>query len=108
MATAETSDANVAELEQLRNEYTDNERRQAALIVAGDVPAPIETADNAEGRAYRELRQNADFGKYVAAALAHKGVNAGAEAELNQHLGIAENYFPVADAGQRIRGTGNP
>ena len=95
LATAELTDEARSEMDTLKTEYADNEKRQAALIISGDVPAPIETADTSEGREFRELRRNADFGKYVAAAMAHKGVSSGAEAELNQHLLIADNFFPL-------------
>ena len=95
MATAELTDESRAEMDTLRNEYADNEKRQAALIVAGDVPEPIETADTSEGREFRELRRNANFSRYVAAAMAGNGVNDGPEAELNKHLEIAANYFPL-------------
>ena len=95
LATAEVTDESRAELDALRTEFADNERRQAALMIADDTPAPIETTDTSEGREYRELRQAASFSRYVAAAMAGKGVGDGAESELNQHLGIADNYFPL-------------
>ena len=96
LATADVTDETRAEIETLKVEYADNERRQSALIIAGDVPAePIETRDNSEGREFRNLRQSAAFSKYVAAAMAGNGVSDGAERELNQHLGIADNYFPL-------------
>ena len=56
---------------------------------------PVETRNDGEGREYRELLGKADFGRYVAAALAGGGVGDGAERELNKHLGIADNYFPM-------------
>ena len=85
-----------AEMEALGSEYADNEARQRAAMVAGDVPAqPVEHRTDSEGREYRELLSNASFGRYVAAAMANTGVSGGAELELNQHLGIAENYFPL-------------
>ena len=43
-----------------------------------------------------ELRSKVEFGKYVAAAMAGNGVSDGPEREYNQHLGIADNYFPLA------------
>ena len=96
IATAELTDESRAEIETLKVEYRDNEARQAALIVAGDVPAePIETADTSEGREYRELRSAASFSRYVSAAMAGKGVSDGPELELNRHLGIADNFFSL-------------
>ena len=85
-----------SEMDTLGAEYADNEARQRALMVAGDAPKePIETRNDSEGREYRELLSGASFGRYVAAAMANTGISAGAEAELNQHMGIAENYFPL-------------
>ena len=42
-----------------------------------------------------ELRSEIDFGRYIAASLAGTGVTSGAENELNQHLGLAQNQFPM-------------
>ena len=95
LSTAELTDESRAELDTLRNEYTDLERRQAAMLIADDTPAPIETADTAEGREYRDLRSNASFQRYVAAAMAGKGVSDGPELELNRHLGIPDNMFSL-------------
>ena len=94
LATAELTDESRTEMDTLRNEYTDLERRQAALMIADDTPSP-ETLDTAEGREYRDLRSNASFQRYVVAALAGRGVSQGAEAELNQYLGIPDNYFSL-------------
>ena len=94
LATAELTEETRGEMDSLRNEYTDLERRQAALMIAEDAPAP-ETLDTAEGREYRDLRNAASFSRYVAAAMAGKGVSDGAELELNRHLQIADNYFSL-------------
>ena len=48
-----------------------------------------------EGKEYRELRSNVDFGRYVSAAMGGHGVTNGPELELNQHLKIADGYFPM-------------
>ena len=95
IATTELTDESRAEMDALRTEYADNEKRQAALIVADDTPAPIETTDTSEGREFRNLRKNAAFSRYVSAAMAGKDVGDGAELGLNQHLGIESNYFPL-------------
>ena len=91
----EFTDETRAELETLRREYADNERRQAAAMIADDTPEPVENRNDAEGSEYRQLLNSADFGKYVAAAMSGSGVGDGAERELNDHLGIAHNYFPL-------------
>ena len=71
---------------------------QAAILAQPEIvekrseEKPTETA---EERELLELRSAVHFSKYVAAALSGGGVQAGAELELNQHLGIAQNYFPM-------------
>ena len=57
---------------------------------------PEHRQDNPAGTELRELRSKVEFGKYVAAAMTGNGVSDGAEREYNQHLGIADNYFPLA------------
>ena len=92
----ELTDEVRTELDTLRREYDDNEQRQGALKIAGDVPAaPIETRNDGEGREFRDLRSKASFGPYLVAAMGGRGVSAGAELELNQHLGIVDGYFPL-------------
>lgn len=95
LATAELTDESRAEMDTLRTEYADNERRQSALMISSDTPEPVETATSGEGKEYRELRNAASFPRYVAAAMAGKAVSGGAEAELNQYLEIPENYFSL-------------
>ena len=93
---ADLTDEIRSELDTLKAEYTDNDSRQVALKLAGDVPSePVETRQDGEGKELRELRQNVHFGKYIAAAMAGGGVHNGPELEYNQHLGIAANYFPM-------------
>ena len=96
---ADLTDEVRSELDTLKAEYTDNDSRQAALKLAGDVPAePVETRQDGgdrETRELRDLRANIEFGRYVAAAMAGGGVYNGPELEYNQHLGIAANYFPM-------------
>ena len=90
------SDETRAELETLKREYADNESKRAAMIIAGDAPStPIETRTDSEGDAYRELRSNVNFSRYVSAAMGGHGISNGPELEFNQHLGIADNYFPL-------------
>ena len=94
-----------SELDSLRTEYTDTERRMAALRIAEAAPTPLETRTgegSAEERAFQELRSNVHFGPYVAAAIAGHGVVRGAEAEYNQHLGIGDGYFPMELLGRGL------
>ena len=51
--------------------------------------------ETAEEKAEVELRSKVNFGRYIGAAMAGTGVTSGAEAELNAHLGLAENMFPL-------------
>ena len=95
-AMDELTDEVRTELDTLRREYDDNEQRQGALKIAGDVPAvPIEVRNDGEGREFRDLRSKASFAPYLVAAMSGRGVSAGAELELNQHLGIVDGYFPL-------------
>ena len=92
----ELSDEIRSEFDALRVEYDTNETRQAAVKIAGDEPpTPIETRNDGEGNEYRNLRANVNFSRYVAAALGGRAVGNGPELELNQHLGIADGYFPL-------------
>ena len=95
LATAEVTDETRGELDTLKTEYADIERRQAALIISGDTPEPMENQHDAEGHEFRQLLESSDFSRYVAAAMSGTGVSDGAEKELNDHLGIAHNYFPL-------------
>ena len=93
---AELTDETRSELDKLKLEYSDNDSKRAAMTIAGDAPAtPVETTSS-QGRELVELRSQVDFGKYVAAAMSGNGVTDGPEREYNQHLGIADNYFPLA------------
>ena len=76
-------------------------RSTDSLIMAQKLlaPEPKETTETntltAEERELAELRGRVSFGPYLAAAMAHAPVMAGAELEYNQHLGLAANYFPL-------------
>ena len=71
---------------------------QAALLAQPEIvekraeEKPTETAEEKE---LRELRAEVNFGKYIAGALSGGGVRTGAENELNEHLGLAANEFPM-------------
>ena len=84
-----------AELEKLKNEYTDNDAKQAALKLAGDTPAtPIETRTT-EGREFRALVTGGNVGEIFDAAIG-KRKPTGATAELQQHKGLDANVVPLA------------
>ena len=77
------------ELDTLRNEYADVERRSQALAIADDAPA-----SPAGDRQAAELRGRCRVGSYMAAALEMRAVD-GAEAEFNQEAGIGLDRFPL-------------
>ena len=64
----------------------------AEKVVEKRAEQPTETA---EEKAEVELRSKVNFGKYIGAAMAGTGVTSGAEAELNAHLGLDANMFPL-------------
>ncbi len=67
----------------------------AAIAIGDDKVAEVATSATPEGKEYRELRSSVDFGRYVSAAMGGHGVTKGPELELNQHLKIADGYFPM-------------
>ena len=71
----------------------DAETAAAGLIE----PEPVEerSAETSEGREYAEMRSAVSFEDYVKAAIEMRSVD-GAALELNQHLNIAGNAFPLA------------
>ena len=102
LATAELDTEARAELDTLKLEYADNERRQAAMMIANDTPETIVAQTDGAGVAFAELRQSLDFGKYVAAAMSGNGVSSGPEKEYNSERGIAANYFPLDLLGRGV------
>ena len=74
---------------------------QAALVSQPEETAEkvvekrAEVTETSEQREEVELRSKINFGKYIGAAMAGTGVTSGAEAELNQHVGVPENMFPL-------------
>ncbi len=93
----ELTDEQSAELDRLRNEYGEVEKRQRELITA-EAEAETTTTERGETpeeRELRELHDAAEFGNYIAAAISHRAL-AGAENDLNQALGIAGDRFPLA------------
>ena len=72
---------------------------QAALLAQPEPDKAVEkrseVVETSEEKAEVELRSKVDFGKYIGAAMTGTGVTNGAEAELNEHLGLAANQFPM-------------
>ena len=92
-ALTEYTDEQRAEMDTLRNEYTDTERRIASLRIAGDTPAPIESR-TAEGNEYREMLGRANVGTMLDRIIGHQAME-GVEAELQAHHGLGGNQLPL-------------
>ena len=83
---AELSEENQKELDNLRSEYMDNERKQGALTISGDViPEPIETRDDAQGREIRRLLARANLGTMLENIMEQRSYD-GAEKEVKRPL----------------------
>ena len=81
-----------AELDSLRTEYQDNERRQVALRLAE--PPPKGKESNTENRQFSELLARANVGEILTAVLEHRATD-GANAEMQQHYGFNSNQIPL-------------
>ncbi len=92
---SELSDEQRTEMNSLQREYRDAEARLAALIVSGDIPAPIETRDDGQGRDMRRLLARANMGQMLV-NIAEQQQHAGPEAELQQHYGLSTRSIPLA------------
>lgn len=94
---SELSDDQRSEIDRLRNEYGDLERRSQALTIAGDVPETTNepATETSEDRELRELRESVSFSNYVSAAMNQRGVTGGPESEYNQALGMEDFQFPM-------------
>ena len=99
-AETELTPEHRSELDALRTEYGDTERRMAALRISEPDRTPIETR-TAEGTEYRAILARANVGNVYDALLNHRAVS-GPEAELQQHLGLAGNQIPL----DLLRGAG--
>ena len=92
-AETDLSDETRAELDTLRKEYGDVERRAAALLISEPAPTPIVSATS-EGTEYRAMVARANVGTIFDDLLSHRATS-GVEAELQQHLGLAGNQIPL-------------
>lgn len=93
--TPDLTDETRSEIDNLRREYQDNERKQTALRIAGDnPPTPLETRSS-EGREFRTAVQAANLGE-IFAHVAGVGNVTGATAELQQHYGLETRMIPAA------------
>ena len=83
-----------AEFGKLKAEHGDLETRQQAAIIAEGGEPNIEPGDDAEARELRELETRASLTNYAGAALEMRGLD-GAERELNEHLEMPLDSFPL-------------
>ena len=91
-ADLELTDETRAELDTLRREYQDTERRIAALTISDPAPEPLET--RTEDRQLRELELRADIGEVVHTVL-NGGAVTGAMRELQDEKGLRSNEFSI-------------
>ena len=89
---SELTDEQRSEIDTLRNEYGDVEKRTQALIIAGDTPS--EPVNDSEKRELDTLVDRANMGAIFTAALERRNTD-GVERELQQHYGIEENAVPL-------------
>ena len=90
---AELTEETRAELDLLKVEYTDTERRMAALKISEPDRTPVETRST-EGSEYRQMLDRANLGTIFDMLMAHQNPT-GVEAELQAHLGLAGNQIPL-------------
>ena len=91
-AETELTDEHRAELDELRREYGDVERRMTALRIAEPEPAPIER--RTEDVQLAGLVKQANVGSILSAVLEHRATE-GPAAEMQQHFGLAGNQIPL-------------
>ena len=85
-----------AEVATLTTEVQDLETRHQAALLAGETEEEqTTTTDVGEDRELRELRENAEFGRYLEASLERRSILDGAEKELNEALNVPLDRFPL-------------
>ena len=88
-------DGKAEELDTLTTEYRQQEAEyRAALVTEDSESGSIRNNQDGESAEMRRLRKDASLSNYMLASMARRGVT-GAEAELNQALGIIETDFPL-------------
>ena len=94
LGTAEATDEAKAEIDTLAVEYSSNEARLRAFMVAND--APVETTTTKEGQERAELYASASVGDLVFALVnGRSGVQGGAMGELQKEYGLADNEIHI-------------
>ena len=96
----ELTDEHRSELDSLRREYGDTERKITALRISDAPKVVIENRSN-EGREYRHLAARGNVGEIFHAAL-HGGVTTGATAELQKHHGLGSPQRTAGHVGHPL------
>ena len=94
------TDEVTAERDRLMGELQASEPQLRAAIEAEGTEARQRTDDDGEGAELRALTARASAGRIFAAVLEHRQT-AGAEGELQEHLGLKPNQIPLAMLQQR-------
>ena len=89
----ELTDEQRGEIDTLRTEYADTERKIQAASIGDDAPEGREA--RTEDRELAELIGGADVGAIFHATLEHRATD-GRTAELQTHLGLGANQVPLA------------
>ena len=88
---ADLTDEQRTDMDAMRSEYSDNERRQASLTIAGDsIPEPVEATETE----LDALIVRSNVGNIFTAAMEHRPA-VGVERELQQHFGLGGNFVPL-------------
>ena len=87
-------DGSAEDLDKLTTEYRLQESEYRAAVISEDDSGASRNANDGEGAEMRRIRGEASLSNYVAASVGRRGVT-GAEAELNQALGMVATDFPL-------------
>ena len=97
----ELTDEQRTAIDELRNEYSDTERKIQAATVGEDEPEGREV--RSDDRALAELIGGANVGAIFTATLEHRQTD-GREREVQTHFGLAPNQVPLAMLESRATG----
>ena len=93
LGAEDATEGGKTEIDTLAVEYSANETRIRAFMVAGD--SPVETTTSKEGQERAELYQSASVGDLVYALVNGRSGVDGSQRELQQELGLASNEIHI-------------
>ena len=93
LGAEDATEGGKTEIDTLAVEYSANETRIRAFMVAGD--SPVETTTSKEGQERAELYQKASVGDLVYALVNGRSGVDGSQRELQQELGLASNEIHI-------------